>query len=450
MADRFCSLTGTATAANGTTWALAFGTFAEAVTGTLAGETCYVKGTTAEAVTITADFNGTVSSPCFFIGVDAATSTEPPNAADVSTSRTDTLPIVTVTGNLDLIWNTGFAYFWGIHFDCPDNFQIGNGATTGNTGYVFEQCILETSDLMMFGDERQDHSCVLKDCEVIGVDTTTRFQLNGGSFFWDGGLLSGIWTTAGFFNRDEIIGGNVTATIRGVDLSVLGADPLAVASVLQADHIRIINCRLGTSFVTTTRASLVGWGSRVDIHASKAGTAVNTEITDTSLESIFGIVSTEATVVRSGGSNDGVAGHSQKMTVDAGTTFERSIGLQSNPIYGRLDATTTQTVTIYVHTVNGGTAGANDRDDDEVWAELYYPGNDTTQYKLVTSKPIPLATVSPLTDDSSTWNSSANDSQKIEFVLSDIDHVGPIYAYVYFANNTGSTSIYVDNALYVT
>lgn len=444
MADVYCDLDLGTGDNNGTTWANAWQTFTLALTNANAGDVVFVQGTASEGNIATSPA-GTKDNPVHFIGVANGTTNEPPTSSDVVANRAATLPIVNVTGTSDISMVSGFAYLWGIHFNSPDNISL----ITSSGALIFEECKFTCTDIINIGTRSGDVFVYWKNCTYIMVDVNSTIIFHGGVYIWEGGEVGGSQDPASALFSTTTLGHGI-ANIIGVDLSDTAGGPLVTSNPF-GTPFKFINCKMGTSFVNiASRASLPGWAGSVESQMSEAGTSA-ANVMDLRKETLHGIIEHETTVVRSGGSSDGVTAISQKMTVDDNKTYEGKVGLRSFPIYGWLNQTTNPTtVTIYVHTVQGVTPGDNDRDNDEVWAELFYPGNDSSQYAIATSKSKPQTTPSALTGDTSNWNADPDDSQKIEFTLTDIDHVGPIYAYVYLAvDGTSVPSLYVDNALYI-
>ena len=439
---QYCDLDLASGLNDGTTWANAWQTFAAAIAGLGAGETLYIKGTGTDGATINDAFNGTKDNPCIIIGVTIGTSAEPPTASDVVANRAATLPSVNVGGVDDIVISGGWAYVWGVNFTCLDNMFL---ITPSHGGLIAEECIFTCTDEMRFGEE-SEITMIWHNCNYVPVDAGSFFNFTGGTFEWHGGSVDAAVTpTSGLFRFGDA-GAGISATFVGVDLTnVTGILFDWTTDFGRSNKVKLENCKMASGFTLGTRADADGWNTMVEANASKAGTGVSSHVPDMRKESYLGLIESETTIIRTGGASDGTNTFSIKMTPDDNVTYERYVGLRSYPLHGWLNSTSAVTVTIYVYNATA------DVQDDEVWADLFYAGNDSAQYAIKSTRlSTPLVTPSNLSDDTSLWPATAAFAQKLTFSIT-ADHVGPMFAYVYYGKDTTSLPpLYVDPVLYVT
>lgn len=157
--------------------------------------------------------------------------------------------------------------------------------------------------------------------------------------------------------------------------------------------------------------------------------------------SLEGICSDETTIVRTGGASDGTTPISIKMVSSAAEGIRESVnGLESPPIHGFTDSTTSKTFTIeVVH--DSLTALKN----NEIWMSLEYPANNTDGLGAIAfSKCAPLGTPADIPDSTEGWTTTGMTNPNTRKLLVTVTpgKAGPIAARVYLAK--ASTTVYVD------
>lgn len=431
MADFLCDLDLGTGDDDGSSWANAFKTLQAAFTGASAGDRIFVQGSETNATTQTLTSTGTPANPLIVIGVKEGTTNDPVEAADVVDDRNDAnMPSFTVSNaGADLKWsNPSHTYFWGIKFDIKD--ALDRSAVCS---FIFEQCHL-LFNRNFAGSSSGSAVITFLDCKLEYTGTSTMIQNSGSLFRWEGGELVGTPSTL-YVNLTTYS----AARFVGVDLSSMGSGDLT-DWITRPSNVQFIGCKLGTSFVVEDDVGdLVDWSSGVEVHLSDSGTGITNPITTFFERSHMGAVRDETTVVRLAGASDGTTPWSYKLTVSDNVVVEGFISLKTPKLIGWVgSAGTSQTFDVFIHNTTG------DFDDDEVWLELYIPSNDSAQMARSTTLPAPVATVAAITDDTSTWNGSANFSQRLRITATP-DHEGPVFGYVHFAKRgTSIEDLYVD------
>lgn len=349
---------------NGSTWALAKATLAAALTAAGAGGTVYVSDNHAEtqATAMTLTSPGTADSMTRVLCVDD--SAEPPTA--LATTAT-----VSTTVGSDMSF-VGFAYFYGITFNCGNSSSsahININATTPRAIY-FDACSLRlngssASSRIFIGTTAGS----AQDDQLVYLNNTTMH-------FGNASQAATVQTLFRWQNTPSAVGGTlpttlfltlaspVIAEIRGVDLSALGSGKTLVNMVgVSPGRFLFENCKLGSS-VTITTGAIAGQGG-VGVRL------VNCASDDTNYryyaQAYQGEIFHEATIVRTGGASDGTTPISRKMVTTANSRFESP--LESDPmVFWNETVGSSVTATVEVVTDNVTLT------DAEAWVEVEYLG----------------------------------------------------------------------------
>lgn len=365
-----------------------------------AGDTFYVSNNHAEtqSVALSLFSPGTAASLCRVLCVtDTAT---PPTALNTTAS-------VTTTG-ASLIIFYGFAYYYGIIFNCgTGSTSTSISCTTTSSWWMrFESCSLRiintgSSSAINFGTA----STSVDDGSVEWVNTTLQFS-NAGQrvanrcrLIWSNTLsaILGTVPTTLFIHP----GGNGEATeVRGVDLSAIGSGgSLAAINSASPAVFRFIDCKLGSS-VSVTSGSATGQGGALV-------TLVNCDSADTNYryhkQGYQGTITQETTIVKTSpaGASDGTTTVSRKMVTTANSKFESP--LVSDPIEIWNETLSSITVTIPVITDNVTLT------DAEAWIEVEYLG--TSGFPISScikdrAADVLATPANQTTDGSSTWTTT--------------------------------------------
>ncbi|RKZ99889.1 MAG: hypothetical protein DRQ42_06795, partial [Gammaproteobacteria bacterium] len=177
---------------------------------------------------------------------------------------------------------------------------------------------------------------------------------------------------------------------------------------------------------------------------------VDSSIQDYRYEDAFGTIDSEATIVRTGGADDGASGaFSYAMTPKADGTLEGSCAALKSPWLTTWVEGGSQTLTIYICNDTAST----DYLEDEVWVEFYTPDSgDTAQHDL-TFDPTDhiLESATTITDDTgSTWGAGGNNHQKLSVTVT-TGFEGFAYARLHLAKRQATPdTLYLDPVIVVT
>ncbi len=242
-----------------------------------------------------------------------------------------------------------------------------------------------------------------------------------------------------------------TISFYGTDLSLITGTLLDLAGNEGRGKVRIINCKLGTGVTRITGTPKTN-SPFIEVIGSSDETGLGSgeSVRDYAKEYFRGTVLSEATFVRTGGSNDGVADFSYALKPRTASTKESMLGLDT-PWFGGLvegDASTSKDFTVHIANDSGF-----DLTEADVWLELLYPSEaGTTDHGHdITSKANIDASPSNVADDTvSDWSTGAGGKNAQKIVISKTpDFTGPVYGRIIFAQ-VGTTTCYVDPKVYVT
>lgn len=430
MAVKFYNSTA-AGGATGVDWTNAYTSLATAAAALAAGDTLWVGDNSAESVAgaITATFPGTVASPCFVYCVDHTQAS--PGTGDLKTTAT-----VTATGANTITIN-GFLYCYGI------TFSAGSGATaqnlklcgTNGNSQKYEACKFINPGTS--GGTIQPANgvgfCHWVNCTVkFGATSQNISGAASSTFLWQN-TASAVDVT-GSLPATALFGqaGFCNITCEAVDFSALSAKTIFANSNANSTRGILKDCKLPAS-VTIAAAQLGGYGiGRYDlIRCDSSGTNYRQERHDT-----IGDLTTETTIVRTGGATDGTTPIAHKIVTNANakpiTPFE------SIPITFWNDSTLALTLSVFG--IWGGGAVPN---NDDIWIDVEYPGDASSGQGAFLSgtKANNLATGAAQTTDASTWGGSTTAFKMVSGSFTPAQK-GPITIYVRAAK--ASTIFYID------
>lgn len=453
MADAYVDFEQTASTATSPyeTWAKAAATIQVGLTQAGAGGRVFVRidgdgvGTTKDtnAGTRTLSFPGTDQNPAVIYGVKDATTATPPTDSDLTVRGTDTLPVYETSSgdiNLDEVdANSGvLCIMHGIKIDAAGRLKLGFDTSY----YISGGEVAYSSDFAI----RTGCDIYLENCNLILAGAGSEINTDDGAIFtMHGGLLSG---TAATILMDANPEGE--AIFIGVDCSLI-TGTLVDFSVMSGGITRFINCKMANGVTRITGVPRTG-AAFVELIGStdETGLGSGESVRDYAKEFYKGTVLNEATFIRTGGANDGVAGFSYAMTPRTSSTKEGILAL-STPWFGGVvkgDASTSKDFTIYIANSSGA-----DMTKADVWVEILLPSAaGTTDHDFdVSSRTIIDASASDVADDTaSDWSTGAGgkNAQKI-VITATPDYQGPVYARVMFAQ-AGTNTLYVDPKIDIT
>jgi hypothetical protein len=412
-------------AGTGADWANAFTTLNAAFSGKSAGDIFYVADdhaqSTAGAVALTSP--GTAAAPCFVYCVRRTGGSVPPVSADLRTTAT-----ITTTGNNALSFATGqHTYWYGIIF------SSGSGAVTTTMPITGTVGIYEACSLRRLGTTASSTAINVNNSqsETTLINTTLQFGNTN-----DSAAIQGFFTwrntasaIAGAIFPTTLMGLGLAARFvaEGVDLSGLGSGKTLFSATAAAKSVLLKDCKLGSS-VTIGAGTAPGAPISV-VRCDSGDTNYRTEKHD-----YTGTLTTETTIVRTGGASDGTTPISWKVITTANS--ERIYPFEAFPI-SIWNETVGSAVTVTVEC-----RGAATPNIDEVWMDVEYLGTSgVPQGNFATSGHADLlATGTACTSSSESWGGSTSSFKLVKAITP--QEKGPITVYVKIAKV--SSTFYID------
>lgn len=420
---------GAAGAGTGADWANAYTTLAAAFTAKAAGDSFWVSEdhaeSTASAVTNTSP--GTLANPCFVYCVNHA-GTVPPVSADLRTTAT-----ITTTGNSNLT-NAGSFYCYGITFTSATGAQANQIQLLTAAGrQSYDACAFA------FGTS-------LGSTLIIGANADTRvdwnnttfnvganlhiFSVRGALFLWRNTVSAFVGSQSG--TAFQVAGTASNALLEGVDLSAITGTIWGALTGARSVYIK--DCKLAANVTVCATPTGVG-GDLYLVRSDSAAANYRSE-----KYSYTGTETTETTVTRAGGANDGATNQTRKIVTTANSKWV--LPFQALPITMWVDQLVSTTL-VLEGTINAAAVPKN----DEIWLDVEYLGSSATpQGSLATNtKADNLATGSNLTASTATWNGGGSGAGWSPFQLSVTftpQQAGWVTLYVKAAK--ASTTYYVD------
>jgi hypothetical protein len=384
--------------ANGTSWANAYTTLATAISGKAAGDVFYVSEDHSESTSasVTLTFPGTTTNPNFIFCVNHAGSV-PPVSADLRTTGS-----VTSTGVSATLTITGSFVCNGIKFNATGTgtTQIKFASNSGDS-QIFKNCGITMGganlNKLLFGSVQGQQYLrffnptftfnLTSDTVQIG---TCRFIIYGGSFANTGTVPTTLFVKQGSVGWD--------AYIDGVDLSAFGSGKTlfdSLSSVSGSFFLR--NCKTNSAGSIQATPSAPGAVTVSTVNCDSGATNYNN-----TQYGYAGTLTTETTIVRSGGASDGTTAVSHKIVTTANAT--QSFPFESFPIAIWND-TVGSSVTATVYGIWGGGSVPN---NDDVWVYAEYLGDSLSPLASFATggKADDLASNAALASDASTWGGS--------------------------------------------
>jgi hypothetical protein len=352
-------------AGTGADWANAYTTAAAALAAKAAGDNFWVAHDHAESAAGNKIHTspGTISAPCTVICVNRSGSV-PPVSADYRTTAT-----VTTTGAFNILFE-GYAYFYGIGFSAGSGavnagiyfLQNANGAITMKSCTLSLPRTLGLYNAIIVGQNSNTAhvSLTLDNVPISFGSTSDGIYVGLTNFTWinTASALPGSVPDALFYNA------NATITCRGVDLSAMGSGKNLTYAAFNGD-VTFDRCKLGASVVFTPGAGYSAFlGSNIYVLNSDSG-ATNYR---NEKWTYCGSQVRETTIVRTGGSSDGVTSAASKIVTTADAKWIAPY--EAMPLTVWCDTVGSVTVTVYG--IWGGGAVPN---NDDIWIEVGYLGS---------------------------------------------------------------------------
>lgn len=448
MAYFYADFDGSGATAPYDTWAKAAQDLETVLAAMSAGDTLYVQGVATDTAAVTRTFAapGTVGNPCKIIGVKDGTTNTGTSVAttDLVVRGTDTLPkIETTVATSDMLFNSGYASFYGLHFSCAD--QISS--TNQSYKYEFTGCKITTADDILLNGS--GHEMIWVNCEYEPTAATVDIRVYNGSVFsvYGGSLAATASPTV--LLRDDSYNVNFV----GFDLTNLGNNTIQSPAVANGKNT-FVNCKVPAAFTemgatpTASKAGVI----MIGCNSNAAAKGATTSYPDYYYGDAHGVIVSEATIVRTGGADDGASGgFSYAMTPHVNGTLEGSLANLESPWMNVWVAGGATTLTVYI----ANDTASTDFNEDEVWVEFYTPdASDTAQHDQ-TFDPANeriVDSVTAITDDTgSTWGTGGNNHQKLSATVT-TGFEGFAYARLHFAKRYAATpaTLYLDPKIVVT
>jgi hypothetical protein len=439
MANRYV-WSGAGGAGTGADWANAHLTMTAAITASAAGDTFYVahdhNEVTAGALTLT--WKGTFASPDKVLCVDRAGSV-PPVAADlrttaiVSTSGNSAMTLVTV--------NSGAVYIEGIIFRtaASGGSAVTTASITQNSGttalMVFRNCLFDVSgnshaSTRVLVANAGNIKTVWDECQCKFGSASHAISCSSfaGEFRWFSRSALAAIAAGGTTPSNLLVSGASHFTFRldGLDLS-----SIVNLTASNAGNIVARNCKLHASVAFAAYVSPVPFTEI--INCNSGGTVQRNE-----RYTGVGTLTTETTIVRTGGADDGPTAFSWKIVPDADNErtnpFETFEGALWNDDTGSAKTLTVHTVTDNVTLT-----------DAEIWLEVDYLGDSGAPVTTRVSDEAATILTTPANQAASTetWTTTGLATpvkQKLEVTFTP-QLAGPIRWRVKYAK--ASTTVYV-------
>lgn len=312
---------GAAGAANGSSFTDAYTTQAAGLAGISAGDSLWVADDHAEtqASVLTLTPPGTFANPNHILCVRRVGGSTPPVSADLRTTTT-----VTTTGNNVINLGAGCAYLYGITFNGGTGAVAGSitiGSVTINR-WIAESCGFKlvgtgTGARIVFGISSANTitgQLYLKNSVLTFANASQAITLNGYMVEMIGGsiALTGTVPTTLFSATDSHPG---FTSLRGVDLSAFGSGKTLCGAFTMPQRVVFERCKLGAS--VTIAATPTCPGARIDVIDCDSGA---TQYRNESYQ-YGGTLTTETTIVMSGGATDSVQAFSHKIVTNANNNW---------------------------------------------------------------------------------------------------------------------------------
>ena len=418
----------------GVDWANAYTKLDTAATAKPAGDTFFVahdhNQTQATALVIT--FAGTEAAPNKVYCVNRAGSV-PPVAADLRTTGqiiTTANSSLTIAGTVSEI--NGLIFSAATGASGSPIIAIGN---TSNRSVRLVNCSLRLGSTT--GGSRINIAASNAANITVLENTTVQFgavgqlmQTNGRAIWRNtpAALLGAILPTTLL----SFIGIGGDWYVEGVDLSAVGAGKTLIALTLSGPCTAVIkDCKLHASVTVSASPTVSPGGSELSLIRCDSGTAVYR----TEKYGYAGTLTTETTIVRTGGASDGTTPISWKIVTTANSKWEFPFETLPITVWNE---TVGVPVTVTVQGIWGG--GATPL-SNEIWIEAQYFGTSgSTLASVATSGTASLQAGTSTPAGSGTWGGSTT-----KFALAATmtpQEKGPITIYVRAAKV--SSTFYVD------
>lgn len=352
-------VTGSSTYNSASSYAAPHARIANAISWGAAGDDYYFPASHAETkgATSTITFNGTTTAPDRALCID-------------SSGALTTGASVTTTGNFAISLN-GNVYGYGIAFNAGTGSSAAallNVPGQSSSHQVWEACafnIVSTSTAPTINVGLSTTSVLFVNCTVSFGSTSQRIAVTGVCRFINkpsSTFVTGATSPTVLFNN---FGSGAKLQASGLDLSALGSGNTLMVTPSQDVQVALTNCKLNASVTVATTPGVLG--ATLDMLGCNSTT--NVERNERYIYQ--GTLTTETTIIRTAGANDGTTAYSWKIVTTANSKrtfpFETFEGVIWNDAIG-------SPLTLTIHTVTDNVTLT----DAEIWVEVEYLGSSAT------------------------------------------------------------------------
>jgi hypothetical protein len=378
---------GAAGAGTGADWANACTTLTAGFTAGAAGDTFYVAHDHSESTgaAVTLSCKGTAATPSMILCV-------PPVSADL---RTTGAIAMTATSNSLTITNVG--YWYGLIF-------TAGTAATNSSIVVDTSSYLKSCKFILGGSSASSAIAIggtITNCGVTWDNCTVKFAAVGHKIQPANGHLTWVNTASAVDGTGSIPTNLITHATRSTRLDIVGVDLSAASGTLVSapavsSEVYFKNCKLHASATKSATPTVIG-ASSVFVNCDSGATNYINE-----KYSYEGTLTTETTIIKTGGASDGTTGFSHKVVTTANAEWSAPFECMTIPVW---NDTTGSAVTV---TVDGVWDGATLPTTDEVWMDVEYLGSALTPVSsfATTTKADILATGAAGTASTATWTTT--------------------------------------------
>lgn len=424
MTIRYLRSTDGNDADNGTTWALAKATLANAVASSVAGDTVYVSQAHAETTSFVNPAPTTGTAPIMIVGADD--SAAPPTAAS-------TAPTITTNGTTINFANCPNTYWYGLNFIAATAINI---TAAFNGGTNFESCTFQLTAAS--NAVSITTSGLLVNCGFKFAAASNSIQIGGRAIIRGGGAMAGGTSPTTVF---KAFSNNGDFLVEGFDFSNWSSsinlfDPQSgtnnIAGVFR-------DCKLPASWsgALCTNTASMSPGIIIEMINCSAGSQNYAYRRQT----LWGIIDHNTTVKLA--ASDGTTTLSWKMVSTANSSFPHQPLTTQNIVKWNAAVGNPLTATVEIVTDNVTLK------DTECWLEVLYLGSSGTPVssRSIDRKSTLVATAANQTSSSASWTTTGLGTpvkQKLEVTFTP-QMVGYVIARVHL--NKASTTVYVDPVL---
>lgn len=362
MADRYV-YSGATGSGNGSSWANAYTTLAAACAAGASGDRVFVADDHAEtqASAMTINIFGFSTTPTRILCVRRVGGSVPPVAADLRKTAT----ISTTGANAITIGDyLRYGRMYGLNFYCGTGGVTAN--LTLNSQLVVDSCTFNLgtttglSRIILGGGSGQGLEFVGSTGFGFG-NTGQMIQPQGPTYDWRGDGSPGI------------VGSNIPTTllanygiqrgrISGVDFSNMGSGKTIIGQGANAGSTTLVNCKLDAAVTITPNPSQPSHIVDV-IGCNSSGNAQRNERYMRSAT-----LTTETTIVRTGGASDGTTAYSWKIVAPSENRLDTPFRTFEQELWND-DVGSAKTLTVHIITNNVTLT------DEDIWLEVEYLGS---------------------------------------------------------------------------